>query len=286
MPIVRGYNITLGYKEETTEGVMPDGSSGNPITYDYIGHITGFTPTIGVNPIEIRTIGMRMPVTRIRGVRDIGVAKDFYVTNKQILTYAIGNITKTITIWEKINDLNASLMYKGLRANRLRLRGEVGAPLTATMDWIGMDVSTTPPTYAGFGSTPLVEPLHFPDQNVTLGGSALSGRVSAFEVEINNNIEKIYKVGNVVSQTSVEKVLEVSGNITMTFEATSDLNDVLNLTEKTNLVILLGKEGGTTDVTLTIPKMKWTDYPVPKTIGDIIRITLPFSAHASAPTLT
>jgi hypothetical protein len=282
--IVRGYNVQVGYKEETTEGTIPDGASGNPITYDYLGHITGLTPTINPNPIEIRPLGIRYPLTHVKGTREIALSVEYHPISKTPLQYAISNITKTITVWEKIIDLNASLLYTGLRCNRLRIRGEVGRPLTVTQEFIGKDVSTTPPSYANLPSVSTSLPFHFPDQNVTLGGSALSGKVSGFEADIVNNVEAIYQVGDVVSATKVERLIEVTGNVTMTFSSLSDLQDVLALTEKTNLAMILGREGASS-VTLTIPKMVWTSYPKPIRVGEVIRITLPFRSQGAMPTI-
>jgi hypothetical protein len=152
------------------------------------------------------------------------------------------------------------------------------------MDFVGKNVSTTAPTYASLPSPSSSLPYHFPDQGVTLGGSALSGKVSAFEAEINNNIERIYNLGSEVSVTSVEKVIEVTGNITMTFSSISDLTDVLGVTPKSNLVITLGKESGAA-VNLTIPNIVWTAYPKPISVGNIIRITLPFRSYGAIPTI-
>jgi hypothetical protein len=282
--IVRGYKVKHGYKEEVTEGTMPDGSAGNPITYDYLGFLTGLTPTVNPNPIPIHPIGTRYPVQYIKGQRDIALSLETHVHTKTPLLYATSNINKTITFWEKIEDLNSSLMYLGARCNRLRLRGEVGAPLTVTFDFLCKNISTTPPSYANLPDPPASTPFHFPDQGVTVGGSAPTGKVNAFEAEINNNLERIYVLGDVVSATSVEKTIEVTGSITMTFSSINDLNDVLNLTGKSNLVMKLGKEGSN-DVTLTISNFVWTAFPKPVRVGDVLRITLPFSSYGAVPTI-
>jgi len=282
--IVRGYNVKHGYKEEATEGTAPNGTSSVPVTYDYIGHVNGLTPTINPNPVEVHPIGIRYPLTHVKGTREVALSVEYNPISITPLQYALSNITKTITFWEKLVDLNSDILYLGLRCNRLRLRGEVGRPLVATQEFIGMDVTTTAPTYANLPDVSVSLPFHFPDQNVTLGGSALSGKVSAFEVDIVNNVEAIYQIGGVVSVTSVEKLIEVTGNITMTFSSTSDLQDVLNLTEKSSLAIIIGKEEATSR-TLTIPKMIWTSYPTPVSVGNILRITIPFRSQGAMPTI-
>jgi len=285
MPYIRGYNIKVGYKEETTEGVPPEGTEGNPLTYDYFGHITGLTPTLNPNPVAVHPIGIRYPLTHVKGMREIALSIESNPISKTVLQYALTNITKTITVWEKLVDINSSIIYKGLRANRLRLRGEVGRPLVSTEDFIGKDAGTTIPNYADVPDVSTVSPFHFPEQSATLGGSPLSGVVSAFEVDIVNNVEAIYGIGDVVSVGSVERVIATTGSITMTLSSLSDLTDVLGVTEKANLAIVIGKEGGA-NVTLTIPKMVWTAYPKPIAVGNVIRITLPFESHGAMPTIS
>jgi len=283
--IVRGYNIQLGYKEETTEGTMPDGTSTAPITYSYFGHVIGFTPTINPNPQAVQPIGQRYPLVHLKGTLVVDVSIEYYPILIDPMQYALSNVSKSITIWEKIIDINSSLIYTGLKCNRLRIKGEVGKPLTVTQDFVGKTVSTTPPSYASLPSVASANPMHFPDQNVTLSGSSLSGKVIGFEADISNNIEPIYQLGDATSVTKVERLLDVSGNITMTFSSISDLTDVLNLTSKTNLALILGKDSASTSRILTIPNIVWTSYPKPVRVGEILKITLPFKAQGSMPTL-
>jgi len=51
------------------------------------------------------------------------------------------------------------------------------------------------------------------------------------------------------------------------------------------LALILGKDSASTSRILTIPNIVWTSYPKPVRVGEILKITLPFKAQGSMPTL-
>lgn len=271
--IPAGYKTKVLWIEEVTEGTAPSGGTPPPT---YTAEYLMIEERISRDLITQPTISSRTWSFIDMGMKQYVLNLTLFPVNNTLLDYAVANIDKTLTIWVQYPDLARHHVYTACKPNTLRLTGAANTLTQATMEIWAAKLNTTAPT-ANEGSLPTALPYHGRDSYVKLGATTLN-EVRAWNIEVRNNLERIPALGSDEIRFARMRNLEVTGELTATFETTSRLNELLNNTEFT-LEIGLGKDSGSTVRKATITGCKWREHPIPSRKTDLIMLRLPFTGR-------
>ncbi|RLE38228.1 hypothetical protein DRJ17_04485 [Candidatus Woesearchaeota archaeon] len=270
--VERGYAVRHGYYEETTFGTAPTGTDTATLSYNW-GDVIEIDPAILPQYIRVRYLSGSRDVARHVKVReDVNLRTILQPTTINVMQYAIGNISKSVTWWFNFTNINKDLVLTGCKANELTVRGRPGEPLAVTMNWLCKDHSETAPQYSELPSDPGTDPFVPPSDAVLKDGSAFVKAI-AFELRIRNNLERV-PGWDTKPQAIIEKHREITGSITVTLEDFIELTDIINDTEFS----LTLKISSINSFNLT--GCKWDEFRVPSRPTDLIGLTLPFTAKS------
>jgi len=177
--------------------------------------------------------------------------------------------------------------YTGCRITNLRIKGDLGAPLNMTADFIAKNVSVALNS-GGQAAAFSTDEVH-PPQYITLSipNSTAISQVQSFDLTINNNVERVGSLGTQLLQASPAKQLEIdlNGTIAMTDEAIWAIQKITNDTSGASTFASVGapkvdetvkivstNSGATTaarTLTINIGAAAFTKQSVSTKVGDV-----------------
>jgi len=269
---LRGYNVKVGYYEETSFGTKPDGTDTAPITYSPPGAVSSFAFTVEPELVEIYALGSRDLAQLLRGRKTVKATLKFYPVDLVFVRYGIDNISKSFTIWGKLLDINDHILLLGGKIDGLTIDVAEGEVVTISADIIAKTSDNTPPTYADVGDFSGT-PLMFKDVSISKDGTSITSKVKDFSLKIDNNLEPVFTVSSDELVKILEKNREISGTIGMSFESMSEYSEVVNDTEF-SLSITMGGN------TINLSGCKWEKFDVEITPEDLIYLPMSFRAKS------
>ena len=141
-------------------------------------------------------------------------------------TPATGYTLPSLTVRVGLDDV-AEKIISGYAIDSLKFEISPAELLKLTVDGIGAEETTGAIGTATFESG-VITPA---DVSMTLGGSAVS--VEKFSITMKNNLREAHQLGSRVLPRVEAGELEITGEFTIRFLNTDELNDFLNATRKT-----------------------------------------------------
>lgn len=170
---------------------------------------------------------------------------------------------------------------KGCKCNSVEITGDVGEIVRVTQEFFCKEV-TSPSTTDPLSS--LVNLSHasaigtsyakYSGASITRGGSTIGYGTRSFSATINNNLERVYTVGDTNVSTIVAGKLEISGNIDVYIEEGGAAQwGWITGASSANIVI----DFGFTSPSLTLTNCTFSSIELPMNNSDAIVVTgLPF----------
>jgi len=191
-----------------------------------------------------------------------------------------GRTARFFTLEERHTDISQYAVTTGAVINSMSLNIQPEAMVTGSFGIIGRNqawsgtslgsptaVASHPP-FSGFTGT------------INEGGSAIAN-LTALELNIARNVEPIFVVGP--SDLAKEMTLGqnvITGTATFLLESATLLSKFLNETESSLEVTLDGPAGG--DLTISIPRLKYTGAARQRGVGTSLVVSMPFQALYSS----
>jgi hypothetical protein len=191
-----------------------------------------------------------------------------------------GRTARFFTLEERHIDVTQYAVTTGAVINSMSLNIQPEAMVTGSFGIIGRNqawsgtslgsptaVASHPP-FSGFTGT------------INEGGSAIAN-LTALELNIARNVEPIFVVGP--SDLAKEMTLGqnvITGTATFLLESATLLSKFLNETESSLEVTLDGPAGG--DLTISIPRLKYTGAARQRGVGTSLVVSMPFQALYSS----
>lgn len=185
--------------------------------------------------------------------------------------------------------------YDDCVVNELTISAEAGAPLTASVDLLGLAATRLA---AQPGSLPAINSdrvYTFNDATVSLGGSA-TALVQSFELTIANNIQA-QQTDNIVPYDIAIGLREVTLGFTMIFESLAEYNrfhygSTSGTTQSSSLATVAADfqfdNGANNSLKFTLPSIAYEEFPVePDPGGDPVTVDVRARAQrGGSPVLT
>lgn len=191
-----------------------------------------------------------------------------------------GRVERFFTVEERHTDIAQFAVTPGVVVNSMSLNIQPDAMVTGSFGVIGRNQ-----TWSGTSlGTPTAVASHPPFSGFTgailEGGSAVAN-LTALELNVARNVEPVYVVGP--SDLAKEKTIgqnNVTGTATFLLESAAMINKFLNETESSISVTLDGPAGG--DLTILIPRVKYSAATRQRGVGSSLIVTMPFQALFSS----
>lgn len=103
--------------------------------------------------------------------------------------------------------------------------------------------------------------------------------LSGVDLTITRGVETVFQTGSNSPVKIVHKVLEVSGNYSLLFEATTDRDKYMNNTAN---AMILTFTNGDNSIAITLPKVLISNWEVSNELEDLVSQTADFQAHYDA----
>jgi hypothetical protein len=268
------------------------GTSPSTVTWNWIGQVQSFEISDNVSNKEIRTLPDQDD-TESRGIRDIrkgleehGASLEFY-PQKDSGTYSLDSLLQFATgsltgMTNRVRALSffasdGSDYYRlvGSKINTLSIEVSLGEPVKVSADIFCKDTLLTAQTAPTHAAEITTAPVIWSDCNITIGGSN-PGNVTDFSLEINNNLQRNYRI-NVTDPDLVyeisQKGRDLSGSVTFNFESQTELTNMLASTLRA-IVMTVG------DTIITLANCKWDDQAISATPEDLMTVSIPFTAES------
>jgi hypothetical protein len=203
-------------------------------------------------------------------------------------TFAISDTVLEGLSIEKAIDSNLatgkSMLYTGCRINSMDFTLETDGTLMCSTNVIAKneELEETPTTL-----TTSTSGLALWSQAAVTFGSAITAKVSAFSLSVNNNLAgDRYRMGSRYTYQPVRSgKIEVSGSMTVEFDANTLYNLFLNQTTTSLSLVLTGALIETTNyysMTFSLPYCKISGFPVNPEDQNVIMVEMPFVAFADS----
>lgn len=113
--------------------------------------------------------------------------------------------------------------------------------------------------------------------DVTAANAASATPLSGVDLSIKRDVERVYQSGSTSPAKISYKTLEVSGNYSLLFEATTDRDKYLANTA--NALILTFTDASGNYIKITLPKIMISNWEPSNAIDDIVTQSADFTAH-------
>jgi hypothetical protein len=187
-----------------------------------------------------------------------------------------GRTERYFSCEERHTDLTQFAVTTGVVVNSMSLSIQPDAMVTGSFGVIGRNQ-----TWSGTSlGTPTAVASHPPFSGFTgaiLEGGSSIANLTALELNLERNVEPVYVVGP--SDLAKEKTIgqnNVTGTATFLLESAAMINKFLNETESSISVTLDGPAGG--DLTILIPRVKYSAATRQRGVGSSLIVTMPFQA--------
>lgn len=187
-----------------------------------------------------------------------------------------GRTPRYFSIEERHTDISQFAVTTGVSVNSLSLNIQPDAMVTGSIGIVGRNQIFNAVTLG----TPTAVASHPPFSGftgaITEGGSAI-GIMTALELSLTRNIEPVYVVGP--SDLAKEYVMGqnvVTGTATFLLENKAQIEKFTAETESAIEVTLEGVAGG--DLTITLPRIKYTGATRQRGTGASLVVSMPFQA--------
>lgn len=249
--------VTAGFKVGDVITVTGDSVSGNNATYTLTGVSAG-TLTVSGTVLVDDAAGDTVTITAAR-------------------KYAkIGTTIKSFSIERRWTDIGLYQLISGARVNTMALSVKPNSIVTGNFgimakDW-GNSASSVDVSPDAASSTSVFDSF----SGTILEGGAAIAIVTGIDLNINNNLDPAFVVGDATMQQLFEQRCTVSGSITVYLKDETLLEKFKNETVSS---IEFKLSDGTNYYTYILPRLKYGDASAPVNgFGGII-VTLPFQAY-------
>jgi hypothetical protein len=266
------------YVAESVFGTTPTNPSMLSVPADVID------PGLDPSNIKLRGAGSYDLQAIKKGLRKPSLKVDYVVPSAapiELLQWAKMDLDKSLSCqviyWKGgfASPSNVlSLLYTGMRFNRVQLQCAIEDVLKASAEFEGQDLATGTDKISGASYTDHLGAVAFHETYVKKDGGTLD-RVVDWKVEVVNNVKRV----PVIRSTSgyLAKYIpfghrELSGELTFEFESKAEMDEVLADTE---FSLEFGL-GGTCKTTLSY--CKWDKITHSKWLDDLICAKAPFVA--------
>jgi hypothetical protein len=157
-------------------------------------------------------------------------------------------------------DVGSSMLYYDLCATGLKLDIANGEFVKGTVDWIGGKYADNAKVAASF---PVEKEWTWDTFSVSYGGQGMNVRKMTLEVK--NNLETIFWLGNSVYPAQVKRKshVQIMGSLTLQFQSNSHMADFFTQSqpERQVLVNFLSVVASPASLKLDIPSFRWMKWP-------------------------
>lgn len=186
-----------------------------------------------------------------------------------------GVTPSSFSIERRYLDISQFLLYTGCMVNTLSLSIPASGGVTGSFDFVGRNMSTSTTTVGAPTDVALTDPFTS-DGGVIQEGGATVAFVTGLELSLTNNISPNYAVGSNFSREQTYGRSILTGTVTAFFENLTLLNKFINETESSITVTLT--DPAANDLTISIPRIKYTGGEVPVEGEGSVTLSLPFQA--------
>ncbi|MHB8565728.1 MAG: phage tail tube protein [Nitrososphaerales archaeon] len=248
---------SIEYVEEAAFGTFPT----NP-TMQWIGTDMQYSDSADMGSISFRNLGSEDLKGVLKGADKYDVSLDYAIQSSTFLKYLVnaqgtgsGSIDKSLSmlITPKIVGAAQYLQILGARHDSGSIKWQVGKETRASVKLQAQSMqpyTTTDPTGSGsHASDPGTSPWIFTDpgaSGITIGGTAYD--IQDATVSFNRNAQRVDVIGQSTSKYIVPSVRDITFDITVMLEATSNYSALLNNTSQS---IVLPLKSGTSTLTLS-----------------------------------
>jgi hypothetical protein len=250
-----------------------------------VGKVTGGTWRGDSAAVHRESIGAQDSI--VGGPIPIGGDAEFMVANADLLAYALRSSYTSPSLLA-LNFAGGvagdGRTQTGCYINTLRLRGAVGEPLVASIEWLGL----TDAAYTAAAQTYLTDTVFEWFTGVVSVGSA-SLQTTGFEVSINNNLEHVFTMDAAVadSQRMPDAIHIGSQEVSMSCDVltrptSTAWADLLADSLATNIAAsfaFTGGTGGSETLTIALSKLSRFTHSIPFNVGGGM-VTYPLTFEA------
>lgn len=286
MPETYGaHECRVYYVQESTYGQTPANPSMTGI------HVESVEPSISPSLIQVRTLGSRDPAALFRGLRRptlkiveiprLGASALFWANQAVALNSFSIQVIYYKGSWDSPTDV-ISLLFKGMRVDRVTFEGSVDEVPKATVELVGQDLTVGTSKITGATYT---DPsgICFPHGVRVLRGLAGGGsftelaKVTDWKFSIDNNLKPVPVVRTTnwhLLKYLCARHRELTGELTFEFEDKTEFDDVINDNE-----FSLRFEFNEYYMA-TFTYCKWEEVQTPTRVEDLVSLKARFTARA------
>ena len=233
---------TVQYVEETTFGSLIP----NPAML-WIGTDMKYSDSADMKSILVRNLGSEDLKTVVKGPDDYEVDLDYALQTSTFLKYLVnsqgggsGSIDKSLSliIAPKLNGTTEYIQALGCRPDSGSIKWQLGKETRASVKLFAQTIqpytSTSPIGTGSFASDPGTNPWIFTDpgaSGITIGGTAYD--IQDLTVSFSRNLQRVRSIGQSTAKYIVPGVRDVTGDVTVMLESTSNYSTLLNGTSET-----------------------------------------------------
>ncbi|MHB1868415.1 MAG: phage tail tube protein [Nitrososphaerales archaeon] len=250
---------TAQYAEESTFGTFPT----NP-ALAWVGSDMQYSDSADMGSIKIRNLGSEDLKYVLKGADNYDLTLDYAIQTSAFAKYLVnsqgsgsGSIDKSLAILiaPKINGVAQYLAALGCRPDSGSIKWQLGKELRANVKMFAQSIqayNVGPPSSFGSGSfaaDPGTNPWVFTDpgsSGITIGGTAFD--INDLTISFNRNLERVRAIGQSTAKYIVPSVRDITFDVTILLEATSNYSALLNGTSQT---IVAPLKSGTSTLTLS-----------------------------------
>ena len=289
MTFAAGARHDLSFVPEVTFGVTPTTPAMKQLRY------VTTTLNLSKNAIESeemyadgQTRDLRHGNRRIAG--DI-VTEMSYGAHDDLLAALLGgawssNVLKrgvlipSFTVERRHNDVAQFLPYTGIAMNTGSIVIQPDAIVRCTYGVVGRNMSTASATSLGAPTDVATNPPFDSFSGALMEGGATIASVTSLQIDVNNGFDPAFVIGSAMTPQFIPGKRAVTGSISAYFENATLLNKFVNEVESSLEVTLDGPAGG--DLTIKIPRLKYTGGELPVSGVGGVMLNLPWTALRSA----
>ncbi len=233
---------TAQYVEEATPGTFPT----NPSLL-WIGSDMMYSDSADMGSIKIRNLGSEDLKYVVKGQDNYDLTLDYALQTSAFAKYLVnsqgggaGSIDKTLSILiaPKINGTAQYLQALYCRPDSGSLKWQLGKETRANIKLFAQSIqaytNTNPVGSGSFATDPGTNPWIFTDPGsagVTIGGTAFD--INDLTINFNRNLQRVRAIGQSTARYIVPSVRDITFDITILLEATSNYSALLNGTSQT-----------------------------------------------------
>lgn len=248
---------TAQYAEEATFGTFPT----NPSML-WIGADMQYQDSADIGALKFRNLGSEDLKYVLKGADNYDLTLDYAIQTSTFLKYLVnsqgggsGSIDKSLSmlIAPKINGATNYLLALGCRPDSGSIKWQIGKELRANVKLYAQAIqaytSTSPIGTGSFASDPGTNPWIFTSpgaSGITIGAVAYD--INDLTVSLNRNLIRQRAIGQSTVKYLPPGVRDITGDVTILLEASTNYSALLNATAQTIVAPLLN---GTSTLTLT-----------------------------------